>query len=394
MLETGRVRGLAPALPASWRAGESKYVFKLSRGEYLVTLDFIETEVAAAGLRIFDVEAEGKASIEGLDIFDEAGDFSLLQRSFRVGVFDGWLDLQLVALTGDRGPRVSGIRIEPFSVEESADLSLLKPVLSGRPGLFRNTLAWRPPAGEGWGTAPLAGFNLYRSKAPGGPFAPVNDRLLRVPYLVDRDLAPGTTYYYRVQSQDIAGTRSSASATLALEVPTHSEADPKIYDIRISAADFRRMATREGAAERVPAEVLYMKGRFPAEVGFDVQPGSWLREKNLVVDMTQDSFRAFRKRDFLQLSAEELDFTRMRRLLTSMAAGSIGLAAALTEPVIVLINGRFFGLRYDVERIDSKFRKRTLLDRTGPLSRLMGADHWRADWSMRARRVGKSGDLL
>ncbi|MEC8895931.1 MAG: malectin domain-containing carbohydrate-binding protein, partial [Planctomycetota bacterium] len=245
MLETGRVRGLAPALPASWRAGESKYVFKLSRGEYLVTLDFIETEVAAAGLRIFDVEAEGKASIEGLDIFDEAGDFSLLQRSFRVGVFDGWLDLQLVALTGDRGPRVSGIRIEPFSVEESADLSLLKPVLSGRPGLFRNTLAWRPPAGEGWGTAPLAGFNLYRSKAPGGPFAPVNDRLLRVPYLVDRDLAPGTTYYYRVQSQDIAGTRSSASATLALEVPTHSEADPKIYDIRISAADFRRMATRE-----------------------------------------------------------------------------------------------------------------------------------------------------
>lgn len=394
VLETGTVRGLPAALPASWRAGESKYVFKLKRGEYLVTLDFIETEVAAAGLRIFDVEAEDKVSIEGLDIFDEAGDFSLLQRSFRVGVFDGWLDLQLLAVTGDRGPRVSRIRIEPFSVEESADLSLLKPVLRGRPGLFRNTLAWSPPAGDGWGTAPLAGFNLYRSKTPGGPFSAVNDRLLRVPYLVDRDLVPGTTYYYRVQSQDIAGTRSSASATVALEVPVHSETDPKIYDIRISAADFRRMATPEGAAERVPAEVLYMKGRFPAEIGFDVRPGSWLREKNLVVDMTQDSFRAFRKRDFLQLSAEEPDFTRMRRLLISMAAGSIGLAAALTEPVIVLVNGRFFGLRYDVERIDSKFRKRTLLDRTGPLSRLMGDDHWRADWSMRARRVGKSGDLL
>ena len=394
VLETAAVRGLRAAPRVSWRAGESKYVFKLKRGEYLVTLDFIETEVAAAGLRIFDVEAEGKVSIEGLDIFDEAGDFSLLQRSFRVGVFDGWLDLQLVAVTGDRGPRVSGIRIEPFSAADSAGLSLGKPVLSGRSGLFRNTLAWKPPVGEGWGTAPLAGFNLYRSKVAGGPFAPVNDRLLRVPYLVDRDLVPGTTYYYRVQSQDIAGTRSSASAAVALEALSHSKTDPKIYDIRISDADFRRMATREGSAERVPAEVLYMKGRFPAEIGFDVRPGSWLRQKNLVVDMSRDSFRAFRKRDFLLLSAEEPDFTRMRRTLTSMAAGSVGLAAGLTEPVIVLVNGRFFGLRYDVERIDSKFRKRTLLDRTGPLSRLTGDDHWRADWSMRARRVGKSGDLL
>ena len=393
-LEAGVAGGLAATAPVSWRAGESKYVFKLKRGEYLVTLGFIETEVAAAGLRIFDVEAEDKVSLEGLDIFEEAGDFSLLQRSFRVGVFDGWLDLQLVAVTGDRAPRVSRIRIEPFAVEKAADLSLLKPVLTGRPGLFRNTLAWRPPQGVAWGTAPLAGFKLYRSKAPGGPFAPVNDRLLRVPYLVDRDLVPGTTYYYRVQSQDLEGTRSSASATLALEALAHSETDPKIYDIRISAADLRRMATREGSAARVPAEVLYMKGRFPAEIGFDVRPGNWLRQKNLVIDMSRDSFRAFRKRDVLLLSAEETDFTRMRRLLTSMAAGSIGLAAALTEPVIVLVNGRFFGLRYDIERIDSKFRKRTLLDRTGPLSRLQGDDHWRADWSMRARRVGKSGGLL
>lgn len=393
-LERGSIRWARRDAPVSWRSGESKYVFKLKRGEYLVTLDFVETEVAAPGLRIFDVEAEEKVVVEGLDIFDEAGDFSLLQRKFRVGVYDGWLDLLLVAVTGDRSPRISGISVESFSADDSAGLSLLKPVLTGRAGLFRNTLAWKPPAGESWGTAPLAGFNIYRGRTPEGPFAPVNDRLVRVPYLVDRELAPGTTYYYRVESQDISGTRSLPSVTVALETVVHSEGDPKVYDIRISETDFRRMATREGSLQRVPAELLYMKGRFPVEIGFDVRPGKWLGRKNLVIDMTRDSFRVFRKRDFLLLSAEEPDFTRLRRCLTSLAAESIGLAAGLTEPVIVLLNGRFFGLRYDLERIDSKFRKRALLDRTGPLSRLNGYDHWRTDWNMRAQRVGKSGDLM
>jgi len=393
-LEAGTVRGWPSGAPVSWRTGDSKYVFKLERGDYLVTLDLVETEVAAAGLRVFDVEAEGKVAVEGLDIFDEAGDFNLLQRVFRVGVFDGWLDLRFAGITGDRGPRVSKIRVEPAPARAAAELSLVKPVLSGSSGLFHSTLAWQPLGGRAWGTAPLAGFNVYRSEVAAGPFAPLNDRLLRTPYLIDRALVPGATYYYRVESQDISGTRGPLSEPLALTAAVYREGDPKIYDFRISQENLRHMATPEGSAGRVSAELLYMKGRFPVELGFDVRPGRWLAHKSLVVDMARDSFRVFRKRDVLLLSAEEPDFTRMRQCLTSLAAESIGLAAGLTEPVIVLINGRFFGLRYDIERIDSKFRKRALLDKTGPLSHLNGDDHWRSSWDLRADRIGKSGDLL
>ena len=393
-LEAGTVRGWPSGAPVSWRTGDSKYVFKIERGDYLVTLDLVETEVAAAGLRVFDVEAEGKVVVEGLDIFDEAGDFNLLQRVFRVGVFDGWLDLRFAAITGDRGPRVSKIRVEPAPARAAAELSLVKPVLSGRSGLFHSTLSWQPLGGGDWGTAPLAGFNVYRGEDASGPFASLNDRLLRTPYLIDRDLVPGETYYYRVEGQDISGTRGSLSEPFALKAAVYREGDPKIYDFRISQENLRHMATPEGSARRVSAELLYMKGRFPVELGFDARPGRWLAHKSLVVDMARDSFRVFRKRDVLLLSAEELDFTRMRQCLTSLAAESIGLAAGLTEPVIVLINGRFFGLRYDIERIDSKFRKRVLLDKTGPLSRLNGDDHWRSSWDLRADRVGKSGDLL
>ena len=69
-LEAGTVRGWPSGVPVSWRTGDNKYVFKLERGDYLVTLDLVETEVAAAGLRVFDVEAEGKGVVEGLDIFE------------------------------------------------------------------------------------------------------------------------------------------------------------------------------------------------------------------------------------------------------------------------------------------------------------------------------------
>ena len=393
-LETGTVRGWRQGAPVSWRAGEAKYVFKLARGEYLVTLDLVETEVAAAGLRVFDVEAEGKVVVEGLDIFDEAGDFNLLQRVFRVGVFDGWLDLRFASITGDRGPRVSKISVEPAPAGKDVELSLEKSRISGKAGLFHNTLTWRPAGPGGWGTAPLAGFNVYRGEDPSGPFAPLNDRLLRTPFLIDRDLVPGETYYYRVASQDLSGTRGPPSEPFALEAVVYREGDPKIYDFRISQENLRLMATPEGSAGRVTAELLYMKGRFPVELGFDSRPGKWLAHKGLVVDMTRDSFRIFRKRDVLLLSPEEHDFTRMRQCLTSLAAQSIGLAAGLTEPVVVLINGRFFGLRYDIERIDSKFRKRVLLDKTGPLSRLNGDDHWRSSWDLRATRVGKSGALV
>ncbi|MEE3055355.1 MAG: CotH kinase family protein [Planctomycetota bacterium] len=393
-LKAGTVRGWRPGAPVSWRSGETKYVFKLERGDYLVTIDLVETEVAAAGLRVFDVEAEGKTAVEGVDIFDEAGDFSLLQRVFRVGVYDGWLDLRFAAVTGDRGPRVSRISVERAPPGKPAELSLVKPLLTGRAGLFHNTLSWQPSGGKSWGTAPLAGFNVYRGEDPAGPFAPLNDRLLRVPFVTDRDLVPGETYYYRVESQDIDGTRSPPSAAVVVEASVHGEGHPKLYDFRISQADLQHMATPAGSREMVPAELLYMKDRFPVELGFDSRPGKWLAHKSLVVDMTRDSFRVFRKRDVLLLSTQELDFTRMRHCLTALAAESIGLPAAMAEPVVVLINGRFFGLRYDIERIDSKFRKRVLLDRTGPLSRLNGDDHWRSDWSLRGRRIGKSGDLL
>ena len=48
-LEAGTVRGWPSGAQVSWRTGDSKYVFKLERGDYLVTLDLVETEVAAAG---------------------------------------------------------------------------------------------------------------------------------------------------------------------------------------------------------------------------------------------------------------------------------------------------------------------------------------------------------
>lgn len=98
--------------PLSWREGVEKYVFRVPRGKYRVELSFIETDVAAEGLRVFDVVAEGKPLFSTLDIFKSAGDFAWLTLRGEVAVYDGWLDLNFVSRTADWPPRVSRVKLE------------------------------------------------------------------------------------------------------------------------------------------------------------------------------------------------------------------------------------------------------------------------------------------
>src|SRR5438093_4080944 len=67
--------GGSPSWPLAWREGVEKYVFRVPRGEYLVEMSFLETDVACRGLRVFDVLAEERELFPRLDIVAKAGDF-------------------------------------------------------------------------------------------------------------------------------------------------------------------------------------------------------------------------------------------------------------------------------------------------------------------------------
>lgn len=96
-----------------WREGtDFGYDVPVANGTYKVTLGFVEPTATAAGVRVFNVGAEGVPAISNLDIFATTGALrSAMARSFTTVVADGRLTLRFVGLNGGRAI-VSNIAVE------------------------------------------------------------------------------------------------------------------------------------------------------------------------------------------------------------------------------------------------------------------------------------------
>ena len=90
------------------------YSFDLPAGGYEVKLHFAEVWPGAygAGLRVFDVTAEGNLAIDDMDIFARVGSASACTVSFPVTVSDGQLNIGF--LHGVQNPKISGIEVFPI----------------------------------------------------------------------------------------------------------------------------------------------------------------------------------------------------------------------------------------------------------------------------------------
>jgi hypothetical protein len=87
--------------------------------------------------------------------------------------------------------------------------------------LILGVLAWRDSQTASvvieWSTASeldTAGFNLYRSENPDGPFSQINENLIPASpdpltggsySYTDKNVSPGRTYYYQLEDVEISG---------------------------------------------------------------------------------------------------------------------------------------------------------------------------------------------
>ena len=85
------------ALYRTERYGMSRFSRAVANGTYDVTLRMAENYWSAAGKRVFDVTAEGKPALAGIDIFAAVGKNVAYDRTFRTTVSDGQLDLGFAA---------------------------------------------------------------------------------------------------------------------------------------------------------------------------------------------------------------------------------------------------------------------------------------------------------
>ena len=102
----------------SYRSGNLKLRRPLANGRYDITFQFTEPEDISIGARVFDVLAQGKKVIEGLDVrLARGGNHrSALRRTVTdVVVSDGQLDIQFTASAGT--PILNGIVVRSRSTD-------------------------------------------------------------------------------------------------------------------------------------------------------------------------------------------------------------------------------------------------------------------------------------
>ena len=88
--------------------------------------------------------------------------------------------------------------------------------VSSRPAHHSVTLNWHPPALVK--EVGIAGYNVYRSVTPGGPYARIASRVTGLTYR-DWIVNDGRAYYYVVTSVDAAGHESAYSTEARAKIP-------------------------------------------------------------------------------------------------------------------------------------------------------------------------------
>lgn len=112
--------------------GVSGYSAAVPNGVYRVRLLLVENYYKAAGQRIFDVGAEGRPVLTGVDIYKAAGRATAYDRTFDVTVLDSRLDLAFTSTRG--GAAVSAIEIIGIGEAAAPKPTPTTPPTYGTPG--------------------------------------------------------------------------------------------------------------------------------------------------------------------------------------------------------------------------------------------------------------------
>ncbi|RYD63501.1 MAG: hypothetical protein EOP83_12015, partial [Verrucomicrobiaceae bacterium] len=141
-----------------------KYQIPVSNGIYEVRLHFAEvwTGATAAGVRVFDVSAEGSVVLNDFDIFAEAGLNTALVKTFPVVVSDASLTLDFAVVV--QNPQVCGIEVYPVLSSGAGDtIAPSTPTNLAEANLTQSSvdLSWSAST-ENSGGSGLAGYRVYR----------------------------------------------------------------------------------------------------------------------------------------------------------------------------------------------------------------------------------------
>jgi chitodextrinase len=208
------------AIYQTQRYGNFSYTIPAPTGTYTVTLKFSEIYWDAAGLRVFNVQAEGQPIITNLDVFQQVGAYAAYDVSVPVMVSDGNLNLVFQSVVDNAV--VSGIKVVSGGVVPPPDATAPSSptgVTATAVSSSQINLAWTASTDN----VGVTGYRVLRCQGT-GCVPSLLTTLGNVTSYQNTGLAGTTTYTYTVVALDAAGNASAPSS--ATSATTLSGATP------------------------------------------------------------------------------------------------------------------------------------------------------------------------
>ncbi len=362
--DAGYVGGWTPADP-SWqpiggtpdpvlyervRISATGYQFDVPSGSYLVTLGMTDNYEHSTDENRFDIKLEGVTEFPALDIYERTGRTYAFDLKAEVFVSDGTLAVDFLPLWGDAKIAAIGV--------VSRDPDVVAPATPTGVQAFDSygsvMIEWDSGTEDD-----LAGYQLERSSAAGGPFSPImgpgND-IDRVPWHIDAGNV-GETWYYRVAAVDVYGNASPPSVVVSGTVLAHSASALPLVDVQIDPFNLEVLNNNPSLDDLHPLSVLFDgsvlvpgEGRYRGNVARSLPKKSWKLKLSGLYD----------DRDNFNMNAEYIDRSLLRERLAYELLARSGALTPKARFVHLSVNDDWHGVYLDVENVNTHF-----LDRLG-----------------------------
>ena len=329
----------------------SEYRFDVPNGDYLVTLHMSDNHKHSTGECQFDVRIEGQEALSNIDLY------ALVQRTYaidfklRATVADGVLNVQFA-------PDFGFAAISAISVASRAP-DLIAPAAPTGLVAADNYEA----VALDWNSGPeddLAGYQVERSANPGGPFTAISGAIERVSRRLD-PLGPGGPWYYRVRAVDAYGNVSAPTSVVsALSLAQNATSLPLVQIViapdSLEALDDNPDPQPPDPDRYVQLDVAFDNtlytdaiGRYRGNISRSLLKKSWKIKLESGLYAGRDNFN---------LNSEYVDRSLLRERVSYELLARNGCSSPRSRFVHLTVNGKWMGVRNDIEEVDVEFLER------------------------------------
>lgn len=330
------------------RSGLSAYRFNLPNGQYVVELHMAEIRRHGPQFRVFDIAVEGQPVLQGLDLYALAQhDYAVVLR-YAAEVHDKQLDVTFAATEGE--PLVSAIWVSQRNPDNQPPPA---PATINVVGGFRQAIVRWPRVNE----ADLAGYQVYRSASPDGPFLAVPSGPTPLARWFDTTTAAGQRYCYTVTAIDVFGNESTRSPVACATVVDAGASNLPVLNLSISTQNLRALAENPLAEVEVPGTLTVNGEQYAVVAEYRGQSTQNSNKKSwkLVADRSITAFQT----DTLLLNGEGYDPAMIREKVAYDLFAAAGLEPLQASFVHLTLNGEFIGVFTRIENPDRDFLLRT-----------------------------------